>query len=274
MDRITIDDNIIFSSYEIYGTSYNICLTKHVKFMERATMQSNETYKHLHTAALYQQMADQIKERIFQNELKEGERLPNETELAEQFGVSRTVVREAMKRLEQEGFVEVQRGRGTFIVYRASEAVRQSIGNLMETQRGESWQALTEVRELLEPGIAYLAALRASDADITVMRAAVAAMDQAMTDADAYIDADNAFHLAMARATGNALVTTLVESMVVLLSAQRKDIFATPTGPQDGQYHHKRILLAIEQHDAEAARQCMVEHLQQVRRTSQTVLPR
>jgi GntR family transcriptional repressor for pyruvate dehydrogenase complex len=237
-------------------------------------MQPHETYKPLRTAALYQQMADQIKERIFRNELKEGEQLPNETELAEQFGVSRTVVREAMKRLEQEGFVEVQRGRGTFIVYRAGEAVRQSIGNLMEAQHDKSWQALVEVRELLEPGIAYLAALRADDVAIAALRAAVATMDQAMNDADAYIDADNAFHLALARATGNSLVTTLVEPMVALLSAQRKDIFATPSGPQDGQYHHKRILLAIVQHDAEAARRCMVEHLQQVRRDTQMVLAR
>jgi len=213
-------------------------------------------------------MADRIKERIFHNELQEGEQLPNETELAVQFGVSRTVVREAMKRLEQEGLVEVQQGRGTFVVYRAGEAVRQSIGNLMEAQHDDSWQALVEVRELLEPGIAYLAALRADDEAIVTLRAAVATMDQAMNDADAYIDADNAFHLALARATGNSLVTTLVEPMVALLSAQRKEIFTTPSGPQDGQYHHKRILLAIEQHDAEAARRCMVEHLQQVRRDS------
>ncbi|MFM7171633.1 MAG: FadR/GntR family transcriptional regulator [Caldilinea sp.] len=237
-------------------------------------MQPHETYKPLRTAALYQQMADQIKERIFRNELQEGEQLPNETELAEQFGVSRTVVREAMKRLEQEGFVEVQRGRGTFVVYRAGEAVRQSIGNLMEAQHDDSWQALVEVRELLEPGIAYLAALRADDEAIAALRAAVATMDQAMNDADAYIDADNAFHLALARATGNSLVTTLVEPMVALLSAQRKDIFMTPSGPQDGQYHHKRILLTIEQHDAEAAKRCMVEHLQQVRRDTQMGLAR
>lgn len=229
-------------------------------------MPAYETYQPLRPALLYQQMADQIKERIFRNELVEGEQLPNETELAEQFGVSRTVVREAMKRLEQEGFVEVQRGRGTFVVYRAGEAVRQSLGNLMEAQRGDNWRALVEVRELLEPGIAYLAALRAGEEDLAALRAAVAVMDEAMDDADAYIQADSAFHLALAHATGNALVTALAESMVALLAAQRKAIFATPTGPQDGQYHHKRILHAIEHHDGAAARTAMAEHMQQVRR--------
>ena len=101
------------------------------------------------------------------------------------------------------------------------------------------------------------------------MRAAVATMDQAMDDADAYIDADNAFHLALARATGNALVMTLVEPMVALLSAQRKESFYA-VRPPGGQYHHKRILLAIEQHDGKTARQCMEEHLQQVRRDTKT----
>ena len=229
-------------------------------------MPVHEMYQPLRSASLYQQLADRIKERIFHNELKEGEQLPNETELAEGFGVSRTVVREAMQRLEQEGFVEVQRGRGTFVVYHAGEAVRQSLGNLMEVQRGDSWQALVEVRELLEPGIAYLAALRADHEDLAAMHAAVAIMDEAMNDADAYIQADNAFHLAMARATGNSLVITLAESMMALLSAHRKEIFATATGPQNGQYHHKRILRAIEQHDATTARQYMEEHLKQVRR--------
>ena len=78
-------------------------------------MDTRDPYLPIKSARLYEQMADQIKERIFNGELQEGDQLPNETELAERFGVSRTVVREAMKRLEQEGFVEVQRGRGTFV---------------------------------------------------------------------------------------------------------------------------------------------------------------
>jgi len=229
-------------------------------------MQTYDTYQPVKSPRLYEQLADQIKERIFHNELKEGQQLPNETELAERFQVSRTVVREAMKRLEQEGFVEVQRGRGTFVVYHAADAVRQSLGNLMESEGGGNWHALVEVRELLEPGIAYLAAMRADEDHVAEMRAAVATMDQSMDDADAFIQADNVFHLAMARATGNGLVMTLVEPMMDLLSAQRKEIFRAPTGPQDGQYHHKRILRAIEQHDANTAREYMQQHLQQVRR--------
>lgn len=233
-------------------------------------MHTHDAYQPLKSTRLYEQMADQIKERIFSGELQEGDQLPNETELAERFGVSRTVVREAMKRLEQEGFVEVQRGRGTFVVYRAADAVRQSLGNLMEVDRNGNWQALVEVRELLEPGIAALAAQRAGEEHIAEMRAAVEIMDRSMDDADAYIQADNAFHLALARATGNALLMTLIEPMMDLLSAQRTLIFRAPRGPQDGQEHHKCILRAIELHDAEAAQACMESHMRQIRRDTGT----
>ena len=233
-------------------------------------MDTRDSYQPIKSARLYEQMADQIKERIFSGELQEGNQLPNETELAERFGVSRTVVREAMKRLEQEGFVEVQRGRGTFVVYRAADAMRQSLGNLMEAERNSNWQALVEVRELLEPGIAALAALRAGEEHLADMQAAVEIMERSMDDADAYIQADNAFHLALARATGNALLMTLIEPMMDLLSAQRKLIFRAPGGPQDGQHHHKCILRAIELHDVEAARECMESHMRQIRRDTGT----
>ena len=233
-------------------------------------MDTRDPYQPIKSARLYEQMADQIKERIFNGELQEGDQLPNETELAERFGVSRTVVREAMKRLEQEGFVEVQRGRGTFVVYRAADAMRQSLGNLMEVERNSNWQALVEVRELLEPGIAALAALRAGEEHLADMQAAVDIMERSMDDADAYIQADNAFHLALARAPGNALLMTLIEPMMDLLSAQRKLIFRAPSGPQDGQHHHKCILRAIELRDPQIARECMESHMRQIRRDTGT----
>lgn len=228
-------------------------------------MGTRVTYEPLQAAPLSRQLSDQIKQRIFRGELPEGERLPIEPELAVEFGVSRTVVREAMKRLEQEGFVQVQRGRGTFVVYRAGEAVSQSLENFVEAQRGDKWQALLEVRELLEPGIAYWAALRAGDEQLAVLRTAVATMDKSLRDADAYIDADSAFHVALARAAGNDLLLTLLEPLMSLLAAQRKELFATPAGPENGQYHHKRILAAVEARDGKAARQFMDEHMQQVR---------
>ena len=226
-------------------------------------------YEPLQTSRLYEQLAEQIKKQIINNELKVGDRLPNERELAEQFGVSRTVVREAMKALAMEGLVEVRPGRGTFVGSDMQKGFRDSISTLIRFDKSETWNDLIEVRELLEPEISFLAAERADANDMEALKKAVEIMDAAMGDSNAYISADNNFHLALARATKNDLLVSLVEPIVGLLTVQREKIFETDGGPQRGQIYHKQILEAIQNHDAENARHAILEHLKQVRKDSQ-----
>jgi DNA-binding FadR family transcriptional regulator len=225
-------------------------------------------YQTIQPSRLFEQMAGQIRERILHNDIQIGERLPNEHELAEQFGVSRTVVREAMKTLEKEGLVQVQPGRGTFVIYGTEQAIKDSLNNLIRFEQSSDWSSLTEVREILEPAIAALAAERADPQHIESLIKAVNTMDEFMEDADAYINADNDFHLLLAKATGNTLLICLVEPIVGLLTEQRKRIFVTRGGPQRGQQHHKAILEAIQRHNSKAARQACLEHLEQINQDS------
>jgi len=201
--------------------------------------------------------------------LKVGDQLPPERELAEHFGVSRTAVREAVKALRQKGLVEVQPGRGTFITNGTSQAMRHSLGLMIKIGQADGASNLVEVREIFEPEIAALAATRADEEDIAALREAVTAMDAALEDADAFVEADLDFHLALAEATQNALVPTLIDSIVDLLREQRKRIALVEGGLQRGQFHHKRVLDAIIRHDPEAAREAMRAHLQQVRQDSE-----
>ena len=127
---------------------------------------------------------------------------------------------------------------------------------------------LVQVRTLLEPGIAALAAEMAKPLDLETMQQAVDVMDTAMVSTDAYVEADLAFHLALARATQNPLIPFLIDPIVDLLREQRKRIFLVEGGPERGQYHHKRILTAIRQGDATTASQAMCAHLEQVRQDS------
>ena len=90
-------------------------------------------------------------------------------------------------------------------------------------------------------------------------------MDESLDDADAFIAADNRFHEALAQATQNTLIFILVNSIVNLLSEQRKQIFDVEGGPQRGQIHHKRILESVIRRDPQAARDTMRSHLRQVR---------
>jgi GntR family transcriptional repressor for pyruvate dehydrogenase complex len=224
-------------------------------------------YKPLKSQRLYQQLADNIKAQILHGELESGNKLPNERDLSEKFGVSRTVVREAMKALAQEGLIEVQPGRGTYVVYQTMDAVKRSLGNLAIFDKEQHWEDLVQVREMFEPGIAYLAALNATPEDILTMTEAVETMESALENADVYIAADNKFHNALANATGNKLIASLLDPIIGLLIEQRRFVFKSKHGgPRAGQVFHKRILKAIKEQDAVAAQQAMTDHLKQVSR--------
>jgi GntR family transcriptional repressor for pyruvate dehydrogenase complex len=183
--------------------------------------------------------------------------------------VSRTAVREAVKALREKGLVEAFSGRGTFITDGTTQAVRQSLDLMDKIGQTEGSAYLAEVRTILEPEIAALAATRIQESELATMREAVAIMDRSTHDPDAYIEADLDFHLALAEAAANPLILTLLDSIVGLLREQRLRIFNVPRGPQRGQVHHKRILQAVEQHDTASAHQAMREHLAQVREDSE-----
>jgi GntR family transcriptional regulator, transcriptional repressor for pyruvate dehydrogenase complex len=224
-------------------------------------------YKIVRSSRLYEQIVQQVEESIHKGALKAGDQLPPERELAEQFGVSRTAVREAVKALREKGLVEAYPGRGTFITDGSSYTIRQSLDRMMRSGH-EGFTSLAEVREILEPEIAALATTRAGEEDIAAMREQVAAMDAAKGDPEAYIEADLDFHLALAEAADNAIILSLIDSIVGLLREQRMGIFQVEGGPERGQYHHKRILEAIEHRDPVGAREAMKAHLKQVREDS------
>lgn len=229
-------------------------------------------YTPVQSGRLYEQIVEQIEERILSGELRDGDRLPTERELAEQFEVSRTAVREAINALVQRGLVEAHPGRGTFIRYGTSRAVRHSLGLMMRIGQAGKLANLVEIREILEPEIAALAARRATKQQIAAIQEAVGAMDAALDDADAFIEADDQFHLALAEGTQNPLILTLLDPIVELLHEQRKRISLVNGGLERGQYHHKRILKAIVHHDPEAAREAMRAHLRQVREDSEAAV--
>src|SRR5882762_1513168 len=206
-------------------------------------------YKIIRSSRLYEQIVQQVEESIHKGALKAGDQLPPERELAEQFGVSRTAVREA------------------FITDGSSNTIRQSLHRMMRSGN-EGFAFLAEVREILEPEIAALATTRADQEDLAAMKEQVEVMDASKADPDAFIEADLDFHLALAEAAGNPIILSLIDSIVGLLREQRIGIFQVKGGAERGQYHHKKILEAIEHRDSAGARDAMKAHLKQVREDS------
>jgi GntR family transcriptional repressor for pyruvate dehydrogenase complex len=221
-------------------------------------------YSTIYASRLYEQIIEQIRTLVVEGTLQPGDKLPPERELAEQFGVSRTAVREAVKALREKGLVEIQPGRGTFITNSTTEVMRDSLDFIFKVGLINGVAHLNEVRTLLEPGIAALAAERISETELQTLAQAVEAMDAAMHDADIFAEADLEFHLTLARASQNPLIPILIDPIVDQLREHRQRIFLVAGGPQRGQYHHRRILAAVQKHDPAAAREAMCDHMQQV----------
>jgi GntR family transcriptional regulator, transcriptional repressor for pyruvate dehydrogenase complex len=212
---------------------------------------------------LYEEVVGQLHQLIDDGRLKAGDRLPSERELAETFRVSRSSVREAIKTLENQGMVISRPGSGTFITAVNVEAIIPPLASLLSRGK-DALVDLFEMRCLVEPGIAALAAERATPADILRLKEICAAQEQEINRDTSAVDSDAAFHLTIGRATHNAALQRLVASIVEILKPIREKSLQTPSRAHKSLASHREILVAIERHDPELARQAMQRHIQAV----------
>lgn len=212
---------------------------------------------------LYEQVADYIEDLVSSGQLRPGDKLPPERELAETLRVARGVVREAVKVLVERGLVTVKPGLGTYISEVSANAISDHLDRYFRLGN-QSHSDLIELRQILEVEFAALAAQRAEAEDLAVLRAAVEEMQRNIDSAQLYIDADQEFHVAIARAARNEMFPLLLESVAGYLEASRLMIFKVPGAPQRGQDWHRELVAAIERRDAAGARHAMREHMTQV----------
>lgn len=226
-------------------------------------------YTPIQSGRLYEKIVEQIEQRIVGGELKVGDQLPPENELSEQFGVSRTAVREAIKTLREKGLVEVLVGRGTFVTNGTAGIMRRTLDLLMKVDTTKGFLYMVEMREIMEPEIAARAATLITDEYLSTMQEAMEKMDSAMEDVEAVVEADLDFHLALAEATQNPIILAVLDSVIDLLREQRILTTLTHGGSQRGQSHHKKIIEAVRSHDPDAAREAMRQHMAQIRQDSE-----
>jgi GntR family transcriptional repressor for pyruvate dehydrogenase complex len=223
-------------------------------------------YTPVQSERLYEQIVQQIEQSIVTGELKIGDQLPSERELAEQFGVSRTAVREAIKALREKGLVEILVGRGTFVANGTSDLVRDSLNLLVKFDSAKGFLHLVEVREIMEPEIAALAATHITEEYLSAMQDAMDKMEASMGNIEEFVEADLDFHLALAEATQNPVIPALLDPIIDLMREQRILITLIKGVAQHGQYNHKIIIEAIKRKDPAAAREAMRNHLEQIRK--------
>ncbi len=212
---------------------------------------------------LSEEVSGDLLRRIARGELKPGDRLPTEKALGEAFGVSRAVVREAVARLKADGLIETRQGSGAFIV-----EVPKTINLRFWQGAGPELDELRdifELRAMVEGAVAELAAQRRDESDLRVMAEHLQAMDDAMTSGRDGTEADDNFHIAMAKATHNSYISRLVEFLGRHFSDSRKLSWHGTRNelahPHEAQKEHRALFDAISVGSAETARRCALEHL-------------
>lgn len=208
---------------------------------------------------LSERVARQIERHIAERGLKPGDRLPSGRELTELYGVSRTVVRDAIAILEQRGQVETWPGSGVFVCDGGSDAVAGVLGQMLR-RNAISLAELLETRHLLEIRNAEAAASRATTENLSAMREAIAAMRHA-TAPLAFVDADVVFHEAVAAAGANRVLAAFLGSLRPMLL--RGMLIGTNVGGarEAAIAEHERLLGAIAKGDSAAAGDLMATHL-------------
>ena len=212
--------------------------------------------------SLVEQVCSQLASRLHSTTSSPAQKLPAERILAAQLGVSRSVLREAIKRLELQGLLEIRQGRGTKVVNKLQKPLSAALTLLVPGEADRLLQ-LFEVRLLLEPESARLAAQRSTPAQLEKMRDSLRALREAPSVAEA-IHADLDFHRAIAEASGNKILLLIIESLADLLAASHGKGFQSMSISRSADMHQD-ILHAIESRNALEAEAAMKGHLEEAR---------
>ena len=211
---------------------------------------------------LYQDIVSQIESLLDRGELHPGDQLPPERGLAEQFQVSRASVREALRSLELLGVVETHAGGGTFVRRTVPEDLARPLSNLIT--RGHTISDVIEVRGLIEPAIAAAAAKRITAAELAELRTILEDQGRKVAAGEPYAEEDTRFHELIGQAARNELLTTMLGVIWDVLRSSREQWLQTNQRAHASIDAHRRILTALETHDADAARLSAAEHIHAV----------
>lgn len=228
------------------------------------------------TRHTFEEAAEQIADKVRAGELRSGDKLPPERDLAVTMEISRPTLREAVKVLVEAAVLEVRRGPGGGMFVASDVVPTELIRRRSELRRAEVEQVL-EARRIVEPGVARLAAARASEEDFAALERSIEAMRAIVDrgyrpdDEDRFLQLDVQFHLAMARAAGNPTVETLMRTLFRQLEIARDMAMHLPTVPEWTIAIHERTLEALREADPDDVDAVMDEHLGQLERTARSV---
>lgn len=213
------------------------------------------------TRKLPEAVAEKLRTIIIEEEMAQGDKLPTESELTTRFSVSRSTIREAVKILQAERIVEIRRGQGTFVA--DSPGLSKDPLGLRFTDQKGLLKNLMEARKLIEPGAAYLAALRRRDEELRQMRTLIAQMDEAYQNRQDYTPFDMRFHTVIAQCTQNSVLERLLPVInESITEGYHQTVHVQGSYPRASQCH-MGLFAAIAASEAEEARRIAELHIAQ-----------
>ena len=207
---------------------------------------------------VHEEVAKQLEELIVKN-LRPGDKIPPERELVERLGVSRSSVRDAIRKLELMGLVEPRQGTGT-VVRDVSEAVVNPLASVISGKR-QLVSELLDFRKMVEPPLAARAAAHASAEQIAAMEEILRRHDEKVAGGHLAVKEDSEFHYSIATASGNTIVLKVLDIVMDMLRETRSRSLQTRGRPEKSLAGHRRIMNAIKRRDAAAAEQAMRQHI-------------
>ena len=207
---------------------------------------------------------EQIKNEIIEGNLKPGEKIPTERELAKILGVSRTSIREAINALSYSGYLESMQGKGTFVTENAKKY--DEISELLSNVSDYSLSSLMEVREMLEGEFVKLATMRATDEEMREIVKAYNAMKNTEDIAE-FVREDLNFHLYIANVTHNPLMNTLMKVFGAMLHRETNQITQESVRTKEKTIEITgRLVEAMMNREADKAKELMLEHIRLVKK--------
>jgi GntR family transcriptional repressor for pyruvate dehydrogenase complex len=213
---------------------------------------------------VYEKVIQQITDKISSGEYKPGDYLPTERELSEMMDVSRASVREALRVLEYIGLIECKPKNGTNIVYVSPEILANRLHTIDLRSNKSNFENLLELRETIEPKIAGLAAQKATDEEVKLIKKYIYDLGENIEEEE-FENSDALFHLYIAQASNNIFFIRIMEMLFEMLKEVRKKTVFSYHRREGIFEEHKLIYEAIENRDIEKSAMAMKQHLTNIR---------
>ena len=212
---------------------------------------------------LLDQLTARLERQICDGELALGQRLPSESGIAKTYGVSRPLVREALARLRARGYIRTVIGRGTFVRHPDASDLADAIvrHTSLSSARPITADDLYEARGAVEVLASRMAAERRTDEECEQLAVHMAAMEQSVREPAAFASADASFHVAIALASHNPLLPTLLSPLLSMMVDGMLRSHASSAAVEAGLSDHRLILDRVRAHDPDGAARAMASHL-------------